>query len=170
MAMHPKHISRSNDIYPAWDCTGVNNVGSDLAVGDLVVIDWTAAGDAVSFISPSSLLLLTTRMKAIVMPQPNQAGIPSLATGTVRVQGVCNAGLKAGIAATNKDPIIGDIAGNATDGGLVTTLAVQAPGTNSTYIQHVCGYFLETKASSASAQTVSVIFDGTMINTLYLRD
>lgn len=170
MSIHPKNVSRANDMYPIWDQDAVNNLGSDIAVGDLVLIDWTASGDPVSLIAPFTALLVTTRMKAIVKTQPNSNGILSGATGAVRVQGVINAGLKPGQATTNKDPAIVDLGGSATDNGLVTNVAVQAPGTNSTYIQHVVGYFLETKTSTSTAQTVSMIFDGTHVNALFLKD
>lgn len=170
MAMHPKHISRANDIYPAWDADAVNNVGSVLAVGDLVLIDWTLPGDPVSLISPFTAVLISTRMKAIVKTQPGTNGIAVGATGQVRIQGQVYAGLKNGIVATAKDPITADPSGNATDGGLITTNAVAAPGTNSTYIQPTMGAFLETVASSLTAQLVNVIFDGTQINAIFLKD
>lgn len=170
MAIHPKITPRSNDIYPAWDITAVNNVGSPLNVGDLVILDWTAPGVANSLVSPSSNFLMTTRMKGIVLPQPNQAGIPVGVAGTIRVQGVCNVGLTPGIAVTAGDAIATAISTNTTDNGLTTALSVTAPGTNPTYIMKSVGAFLVTTASSSSAQTVSAMFDGTDINVTFLKD
>lgn len=170
MAIHPKITPRSNDIYPAWDITAVNNVGSPLNVGDLVILDWTAPGVANSLVSPSSNLLMTTRMKGIVLPQPNQAGIPVGLSGTVRIQGVCNVGLTIGIAVTAGDPIGTAIAANSTDNGLTTSLSVTASGTNPTYVMKSAGAFLATTASSASAQLVSALFDGSDVNVTFVKD
>lgn len=170
MSMHPKPVPRSNDVYPAWDATAVNNVGTALAVGDLVLIDWTIEGDPVSLISPSTQVLIATRMKAIVKSQPSTNGIAVSASGIVRIQGVVRCGMKTGIVATFKDPIAVDIAPNGTENGLITTQAVTAPGTNNTYIQPSVGAFLESVASSQSQQLVNCIFDGTIINAIFMKD
>lgn len=165
MSLAPKNVARANDWYPIRDVDATNNVGSDLSAGDLVLLDWTAPGVDNSLISPSSLALLGSHVKAICL-----AAIKASAVGRVRVQGPVNAGLAAGTALAAGDPIIGKIAGNSTDNGLIDALAVVGLGTVGTYTGAIVGAALETKASSASAQTVSVIFDGSHLNSLYLKD
>ena len=173
MALHPKLIARENDLYPIWDVDALNNVGSDLAVGAVVLIDMTLPGSDNSIISPgtsSNLALSNTRMKAVVLSQPSTGVLLKGAVGRVRVQGPVLVGVATGVAFTAGDPVLLYPATNATGTGLVTSLAVTAPGTNSTYIAKSIGSSLATTASLGTAQTMLCLFDGTDINAIYLKD
>ena len=170
MSVHPKNMPRINDVFPRWDAQVRNNVGSDLNKGDVVILDWTADGIEASIVSLSTSFLLTSRIKAVVLAQPNSTKLLAGTIGMVRVQGFVSIGLATGIAVTAGDAVGLAASSNATSGTLATTAAVNAPGTNSTYIPVTAGAFLATTASSASAQTVSAFFDGTNCNSLYLKD
>ena len=82
MALHPKLIARENDLYPIWDVDALNNVGSDLAVGAVVLIDMTLPGSDNSIISPgtSSNLALSNTPRYLSTGNPARAGPRSRST------------------------------------------------------------------------------------------
>jgi hypothetical protein len=166
MALNVINVGRINQRYPVKDLLVVNAATASIPQGAIVCLSWTPDGVAHTTVAPTTLDIINSHQKGVVLDAAGLPGNPSSTsqlTGRVRIQGPCNALLAASGTYSAEDPLF-IIATGSVFGTLTLAKSANATGPATSTLIQASGFVPTTIASNSSVALGAVIFDGTAVN------